>query len=908
MTVGAGEYARDLTFTLDGPVRGDAGTTVVALAAGSTLYLVTVERSIDLDFDDPVGAVAVGRYVVVLAEGTVHALSETGVTVWSTDVPGATDVAAASESGLVGVLAGDTVVGLDQETGSELFAVERPDDRPEPEGLFGAAWGLALPAWSYLTAYDGRGEMRYDRNLDGIVETVGTLGDLVVVGLRGDETVALTTAGESAWRRSLGVEWLAPTGVSVLPALTAEDPVLLTADGGTEHLAVGDAPESVYRTHGGAVCCTIADGEVTVYRRLESNPEDVTAEIVTEKLERDGDLTASVHNGGDEPVRTEISVETDSVQFAGDTEQVSLAPGDEERVEWAVENVGGEEATVTVTAGETTVTRETLAVAGSAPGEALSVSGAPVSVEDGTVTVRIAVTNDGTSTFEDGRIDPPGQPLPTVPPGESTTVEQSAGFDPGLGRTLRVQGRLGSERVTAETDVTFPDLDLDMSVRQTDGDRDASAFADVRTENGLDVPVTDSVRVQTPDRQYERAFDLPADSVFTLALPVSSAGTVEATIEGLDVSATGEIGIPRADRTTDAVFESGNEPAVRITREATDALAGYAIRERLVVRNDGAAPARNLRVDVDDAEWTTDQLDPGEELTLERRHVVQEPGRVTLEGGRVTHADGDVPVEAVDVSVRPAEMRAEATVDVGSETHSLALTVENGGDEQIGIETAGADITAGEPIRWESNDLGELRSIPAGERATASWEVPIEQCDVPDRAVRVVFVYRRVSESETTTLQTLAPVDGGAEQPVALSVTSGADIAAGEYGYLEVSVTNPGRRPVEGLTIEANHDALTPMYAPERDRDLDPGESFDHEVSLNPSVAGDTTITLTVEGELHGERFSERHDVTGPVAPAGEWSDDLLADWEVVVGERTVDEETSEDVIATEYVRRGTPR
>lgn len=909
MTVGAGEYARDRTLPLDPPVCGDAGNMVVALAGGSTVQIVTVERSTETSFENPVEAVAVGRYVVVLAGGTVHVLSEGGVTVWSTSVSGATDVAATSDGGLVGVLTGDSVVGLDEESGSELFAVERPGDRPDPEGLFGAAWGLVLPAWSYLTAYDSRGEVQYDRNLDGIIETVGTLDEFVVVGLRGAETVALTTAGEPAWRRSLGVEWLAPTGGSTLPAVTAEGPVLLTTDGETEQLALGDECEAVYRTQRGTICCTVADDEVTVYRRLESHPEGVTATVLTDELEPDGDLTAEFRNESGDPICTEVGVETDAARFGDNNQRVSMGPGDEERITWAVESVGGEETTVSLTAGEITVEREPLSVAGSAPEEALSVSATPVSIEDGTVTVRIGVTNDGTKPFKEARVDPPGQPLPTVQPGESTRIEQSAGFDPGLRRTLRVQGQLGTERVTAETEVTFPDMELDIAVSQTEGGRDASTFADVRIANGLGIPMTDRLRVQTPDRRCERAFELPEDGVFTLAVPVSGAGTVEAAIEGLDASATGEIGIERTDRTTDSVFETGNKPAVRVTRDATDALAGYAIQERIVIRNDGAAPARDLRVDVDDAEWTTDQLNPGEELTLERKHVVAQSGRITLEGGRVTHADGDVSVDPVEVSVRPAEVQAEATIDVGPKTHTLAFTVENGWDDPIGIEAVGAGITAEEPIKLEGSDLDGLRSISAGERTSTSWQFPAERYDVPDRAVPVGFVYRRGNESETTQLQTLAPVGGGSEQPVTLSVSAGADIAAGEYGYLNVSITNTSGRPIEELTVEANHDALTPMYAPEQDRYLDPGESFDHEISLNPSSAGDTTITLTVDGIMGEERFGERHDLTGPVTPEGEWTEDLLSDWEVSVQERSSDEQgAGVDVIATEYIRRETPR
>lgn len=911
MSSPASEYARDQTLTLESPVRGDAGATVIALAGGASVELVTIERTTRKTFESQVKAVAVGQYVVVLVDETVHALTDTGVTVWSTEVEGASRIGAVRDGGLVGVLSGDTVIGLDEESGSKLFSVERPPDRPEPEGLFGARWGLALPAWSYLTAYDTRGETQYDENLDGIVETVGTLDRFVIVGLRGGEVIAIGPAGDQVWRQPLEIQWLAPTGGSALPAATEDGPVLVTTEGIMEPLAIGDEEiEKIYRTLGGTICCTVDDDDVSVYRRLEVNPEGVDVEIQAEEIENGGQLPTVLRNNSDTPLLTEVAIEADTARFENATEQVSLGAGENQTLEWDIAEIGAEEATVTVTAGETTVAKDVFPVAGTPPEEMLAVNAEPISVEHGTVTVQIEVTNEGTQPVNDASVEPPGQRLGVIPSGESTTVEQSAPFDSNWNRSLQVRGRVGPERVSTEVDVTVPTTAIDLSVSHTDAGH-SSVFADVSLENKFAVPVTDRVRVQTQEQTYERRVEIPGGSVFTLAIPVSRGATVETTLDGLDLSRTITVGGKVDETRTDPVLETGNEPAVRVRREASDALAGYAIQERLLLRNDGAMPARNLHLTVEATEWTTDQLDPGEVITLERRHVVTEPGQVTLDGGEIVHEVGKAQVEPIDISVRPADILTEATVEPGSDSHSLTVTIENGSSIQINLEMVVADLTVDGPSAWEGDELGNLQSIPVGERASNTWQIPADDCELSDRAVRVAFVYQQRSESEPTKLHTLASVRHESDQRIQLSVANGADVSADEYGYLNISVANTGRRSIDEINIKADHEALTAMYAPERDQYLDPGESFVHELSLNPSETGDIEIPLQVEGRLSGNQFSERHFATGPVAPTGKWDETVLDKWDVNIENRDIDQKdatSARNVVSTEYVREGNPR
>ena len=930
---GSADYVTGERFRFDVPPTSDADADLVALAGGDRVVLVTAADTTAVDLDAPVAAVAVDRYVVVATEEGVRALTRGGVTLWTRETTGVVGLAPVRGRDVVVALVGDDLVGMDSETGNELFRVTRPHTDLEPDGLFGAAWGVTVPAWSYLTGFDARGEELFDVNLDGTVESVGTLSDRAVVGLRDGDAVAVTADGHRAWRRTLDARRFAPAGDQRLPAVTGSGPVLVDDDGETSPLPVGDDPDAVYCTYDGTVCCTVTGVEATVHRRLDTHPESVTAEVLSEEVGLDDPLRVRLTNEGEAAVLASVGVDVEGASTDATDERVSLAPEASHDLSVEVTGVREPELAVGVRAGERTVAEREVTVSGSTPEEALEATAELVGVEDGTVTFAVEATNGAGRPVERVRVSPPGKSLPPLEPGETRTVEQSTSFRPGWSGTVRVEGRVGPDEVSAEADVSIPDPAFDCTVERG-GDRDR-AYADVTLRNHLPVPVEDVLRVRADGRELERRVTVAAGSSFTLALPVDSPAVeavvpgvecrVETELSGLSASEpapasergpdpgqggepepTPEVGVDETGEIDLSVLEAGAEATLRVSREAGDGLVGYAVREELAVRNDGSAPAGDVTVSVGGAAWTADAIAPGEELRLVRFHLPDRAGTFEIDGGSVEHADGRLTVDPVTADVRSPDVRTEATLESGDREHELSVTVENDRDDAVRVTRVVADLGDERVRQWTDDRLGPLASVPPGERATVAWTVPAEECDVDGSPVRVGLSYEP-PDGEERRRTTLATPSRRSERPIDVRVVEGSDLEAGAYGFVTLSVENTAGRPITDLGVEASHDALTSTYLPSTDERLAADDRLRHDVDISPDRSGSTSIDVVVEGVAGDERFSERLAVSGPIAERGGWSESLLEEWSVSVEEAETTSERPRRP-ATDYVREGSRR
>ena len=911
------DYVDGERIRFDVPPEGDADGDLVALGGGSRVVLATVEDTATVEVDSRVTAVAVDRYAVVATEEGIRALTRGGVTLWSRELTGIVGLAPVRGQDVVIALVGDDLVGLDSEIGTELFRIERPHTDLEPDGVFGAAWGVAIPAWSYLTGFDGRGEELFDANLDGTVESVGTLEDRAVVGLRDGDAVAVTADGTRAWRRTLDARRFAPAGGEALPAVTASGPVLVGLDGGTTPFGVGDDPDAVYRSYDGTVCCTVTGVEATVYRRLETSPESVTAAVLTEELGPDEPLRIRVTNEGERAVLTSVGVDVDGASTGATDERVSLGPGASRQLSVELTGVSDADLAVGVRAGERTVTEREVTVPAPPTEGTLEATAEPVGVQDGTVTFDVAVTNGGRRPVERVRVEPPGKSLATIEPGETRTVAQSTSFRPGWSGTVHVEGRVGAEDVSAEATVSIPEPAFDCAVeRGGDGDR---AFADVTLRNHLRVPVEDALRVRADGRELERRVTVAAGSRFTLALPVDSPA-VEAVVPGVDRRVETELEgvVGRTDRADgessdvldELVLDTGGEAALRVSRDADDGLVGYAVSETLTVRNDGAASASDVDVAVGDATWTAGTIAPGETVRLTRLHVPARDGTLELEGGHVDHADGRVTVAPVTAAVGSPEVRVEAVLETGERDHRLALTVENGRPDPVEVTRVVGDFGGDEPHRWTGERLDALRAVRSGESATGTWTVPAGECSLDGSPVRVGLAYEP-PDGEERRRTTLADLSRSSARPIDVEVVEGSDLEAGAYGFLTLSVRNAAGRPITDLGIEATHDSLTSTYVPTTDERLAADERLRHDVDISPERPGETSIAVSIEGRDDDERFGERLAVSGPIAERGEWTESLLEEWSVSVEDSSSEPDATganERRPATGYVREGSRR
>jgi outer membrane protein assembly factor BamB len=538
-----GEYVAVSSFPLAACVAVAADADTVALAGRNAVEIVTADDRTTVDIDDEVGDVAVDRYVYVLTGDEIRALTVGGVSLWSTTVSGGTDVAPIRDEEVVVVATADgDLVGLDAETGGKLFRTTRPHSNgPEVEALVGGVSGVAVAAWTFLTYVDGDGKTVYDVNLDGAIKDVAIRGDQVVVALKGDDLVAIEADGSHAWSTSVAVDSLAPVADDQLLAVRPDGIYAVTDAGQMHPIDVADADQVVATTDGSLVC-TVAAGEVTVYRPADEVVSTVSLSLATDHLTTAEPVVVRAANETDEDQSVTVGVRCDGVTVERGRKPVDLEPGETKTVEFAVTSLGDrEEAEIVVERDGEAVLTETRPVEYSADAsDVVDVSSSLAGVEAGTAIVAVTLENSGDRTVEGGTVRRADVSVPSLDPGGSARVEVPVGVEDEAVDDAVV---LEDEQV-GEVAVDLPPVP-DVTIERVDSD--THPCIDVTVTNQGEVPWTESVIVTVAggDPRIEREVTLAPGSGWLLTLqladPPTSAFDVGVLFPQLDHERTVEL-------------------------------------------------------------------------------------------------------------------------------------------------------------------------------------------------------------------------------------------------------------------------------------------------------------------------------------------------------------------------------
>ena len=877
-----------------------AGTSGVVLADddGSVRY-VDDDGQFRLQRGVGVTSVAAGDNVYTLADGTVTAFTTGGSQRWESSTLDAVGVVAdPSSDGVVVRTADAELVWLRGDTGTERRRRPLPHaDAPGDPNVVAADGCVAVAKFTSFTRIVD-GDPAPPVQVDGAVEALGIVDGRVVVALPDGSLVGYDD-GERRWTADVGARWLASVGTERLLCDTGDGVSAVGPDGDRVRVSGVEAGGRLVAATDGSVVCRVANGTASVFQPSgDAETELSLAAPVTSVDDTVSEIPLTVQNVGDTPVDTTVEVDGDGVTFAGGRVPLSLAPGGSLERVFELRRLGVGEATVTLRDGETTVDTTTLEV--TEPADTATVTGEPVSLRDGVVTVAVDVENGSGSPVDGGSVG--GTRFDRVPPGTTTTVEVTV--DPPV-ETVPVTLDGFGERSVA---VDVPTEPLTLAVEAVD-----DGYVAVTVENHVGCPATDELSVEgvpAPDGQLSRELDLPPNGTLVWQLPSVAAGrrSVEArtteshrrrrldlgvvdaveqavapgaqpggaearpatTGRGVDETHSGSRSEPDSPRLESS--GSSGRPPVTVARSvsAEPHHAGVAVTDRLAVEcEDGVGRVGTLERPLSDGGTTPLPIRP--RMAATRRVVVYDDERlpplaVDVDGARYTSDD-----VALSVSAGPVVPYVWRTP---------------GEESVVGVA---ADVEAGRDVRLHavslaSHDQPVSLDTVADSGTTTTVTRPLPAC--ADASVVDATLKLSVDGSERY-VELLAPRLTTDESAAGLAVE---ELTAGEYPTL--TVANRTDEPIRDVQVRCQAEGATVSTLGDGSVEaVAPGALDEFAVDFEPEPEADR-VTVTVETvDVDGDTPRRRDRVVGP--PDGPFeveTDDSPPEFPpVLVGEFTTD-------------------
>lgn len=770
--------------------------------------------------------VAVGERVYTLADGTLAAFGTTGSRLWSDD---SYDDAAGLTADPVGsslVVRTDDgeLLWLDGDSGSEVDRRSVPNPEAPGEATVVAYDGVVAAAkYSRLKVFD---DGEWAERLDGRADTVGILGDAVVVSLL-DGTVRCYRDGSDEWTLDHEVQWLSGAGVDRLFGRDADGLIAIDGDGSVSRPGAVSPDGRYVASTDGSVVCRVADGTATVYRSTEDPATALELSVAESPVTPTAEtITLAVHNAGETLVDTTVTVSGEGLTVGTDRATLKIEPGATHQLRVAVRSLEIGEGTISLLTDESVLGSATVEVA--EPERTVTTDTELLGVEEGTATVRVTVTNEGTDRIGGGRVG--DRDLRPIQPGESAVVETTLAT-PVESVTVEL-----ADVENRTLPLSIPTTALSISLDESD-----RGYTDVSVENAVSATVRDRLTVTglpTPDETVSRAVSVPPDGALIWTLPSVVAGE-----RRIEARSTGD-----GDVTT-------HDPGV---------IDGVSTRSRADRRQSQRADSPRRSADDRAVRSETEQSSgdsQSEQQSAGRQDEPQSGARRETQAASVddtaSHAASESKRPESDESITVVESESADTdgserpksVGSGAGDSSVSEVAESGVpisvERQVETNTPAAGTAFGErlEVRNEGRSPQEV-SVEGGFGDTATTVT------VADDTTQTLS--RRVVAFESGELPPVrATTDDGA-------VTTDETELSVETGYLTPYVwltVGPDGEPVLGVavTVEGDHecrveDVTVDGRSLDVTVDLVPGETVREVVTLDtpPSEATVSEATVTV--------------------------------------------------------------
>ena len=888
----------------------------------------------------PLDDIELERYLVSLSGDTVSAYTNSGVELWSQTVPGATDVVSLGEKDVLAVLTEDgRVVGLDLETGGELFSTQRPHDDFTDIYVAGGDGVLCIGAWSFVVCIDASGAVTVDQNLDSAVEDVSVLGGQVLAVLKEGTVVALDCmTGDEIWSNSASLRHLSPSGETWLPGLESSGAVLIHREGRLEQLPLETGQRIVATTDVGVIGVA-GETSARLYRLGPPPTAQLTGEILTDRVSADTPIRAFVENTGDVPLETTVTLESSArIRVDSEYQHVELDPGESREIAYRLQELPPTDTFDCRLAVEENDldTASIIVNRGVDLDEAVSIAATCTEVHGDSAVFQWTVENTADVPLDVPRL---GETFPeeSLPPGERITVDREFLLD-GTERRLQIEIAHRNETRRIEHSITVPGsaIEVDISWKGTE-----TPAVDVGVKPTVEVPIDGSLSVTVQETTLTRELTLRDNERLNLAVVLPPAlaerDVVSVAVESPllnerhqsevdgweNVSAwTGTSGrqtepaspqeefeTPSEQSLIEQVSQSRSEPSLTVERRVPETVeVGRLFTEKIRLTNDTGESVSEVNISDEFCQQSIEGLAPREQQTIQRHHAVFEASAKQLPPVQLNGAETSP--HAVDVVDAPVQVEAVAVRD-GSGTVQARFTIKNDGDRTCMVQRVGIDVSpTGEGEVWV---LDNPRPVPAGQQETVTRTVDIPPETAFSREMRVALVTCKQGGTEQN-YQTLAPLvrpdDGGKRSEVGrVTLLEKTQLVADTPGAVEIRLENDGSDPLSDATVAVEGDILMPAgLSPDSKTvpQLLPGEETELLVDVKPGSTETTTFTVVIDGNLNGESIQRRVQFEGPVArSAQEWeAQSYIEQW----GRRdTVDDERAVEIEKEHLVTRFQP-
>lgn len=921
------------------------GTDAIVTTSHSEVLLATPSGRIEiidktgesstLSTEGPIEDIAAGKYVFTLVQGTITAYTTTGIELWTRPVEECMAVASLGQAGIVGCVTGDgRLVGLDAETGTELFELERPHGDVEVlNAVIGGKDQIAVAAWSFLTVVNDTGEIVFDENLEGAIKDVALLDGAVVAQLKDGRIMRFSLPdGQQTWSQLSEARAIASYDGEAVVAAGSGGIERIDKHGNQDPLSLPRA-ETVFATNDGECLITTDGGTQTVYRRGRLPLATIDAEVLTEEVRPGESIRCRISNGSPEHLETSIDLvltPDDAVELAGQTITVSLDPGEETETAVRVQDVSGSEpVTVTLeTDGETLSKGSIVPVKRTDPAQAVDVTTEIDAITGEHVEATLDVTNtageDASVATRDGE--------QTVEAGATATLTIAVPFERGDDPSLSVS--VGDE--TAEIPLSVPTANETPTVTCVAAGTQSNPFLDVVISHPLDATVRDDLQVSTSDGRLDvqRLFELDPAETLRLTVPLTSSFiadgiTVTARLNSLDVATETQLTLEDWAETADTEHSSDEPGAtgggsdqpkedtigslITVSREVPQTTQrGERFEEVITVAPDGNRPVEDLELVFEDDSYARERIGATEEVKLRRKHAIFETGPTTLSEGSVVLGDETQPLPDRTVTVQRGPFEVRVTADKAGSDLIVGFECINKSQESYQIEALGVDPTEEDPTVWRLDDPVVL---PSGTSETLTrkieetrhrYEQPISggvKCRAESGEERHFWtLFRPTTESgpeesvsgaqsESESQTTASPPEAGiGDQPVGISVTPRSSPVAGQNTAIECSLT--ARVDLSNVSAEASGEIITPLSTGERTiGEIEAGESESYFVDIAPEESGTAVFELSVTASGTGSGIDRVYRIKGPVAADEESADGIETEWVATADGETVSQD-----------------
>ena len=839
---------------------------------------------------DPVTDIAIARYVFVLSGDEITAYTHSGVELWQTDVASAEQLVTLSRADTLGVLTGDGMLrGLDTETGTELFQIDRPHDEFADPIAVGGEQALYLAAWSFVVCVDKTGTVTLDENLDTTIEDIGILNERLVVSLKNGMVCGIDPeTGTKQWETTAAVRTLAPTGGDAVFGVTDTEVVSISADGGLQSVPL-PAQAPICSSADAAVVAINEGTTATVFRHGPAAADMLAIEPLTNQVGRNSPLRLYIENTGSKAVETTLRFESERDMTAETTRhELSLDPGESKEVAYRFRDLpNAPDLSYEVLAGAQTAVAETVQVERALnPEEDIETDATLTRVSDGNLITTATVENTSGRTL--GRVELGEDVVESLPPGEKlqTELTQSTENERPV-ETASVSHRGESACI----DVPQPTPDAIVSVELSHHQSGIYRHVDCVVTPAVDAPVAGDLSIQIADEPLvERQVDLGPDSTFECLLvipPAAASNDVSVTVDGTLLDSPVTKIVPGDDSGQTAVSKqpavgTNRSTSVTVTRDITSpALRSSFVRESVRIRNNGETPT-TISVADTFGSYEVGSVESGETRTLKRGHTFLETGEFQLPA--LTGADGSelAPPESVTVTDQPVECRATV---VRESTTVVAIELLNNSEQPCQLRKVALAPQFHRTAKAVTWDPPESSAAHPSETVSVEW--PLDDVRLEGAEKCLVGVQYEQPAGELTKLSTLAPVTAAsADHPhqngtvvnddrglLSAILTDRSQLIADRHSIFEVELTNQTNEPLRNLSITTTGDAIleTPLSPSEKTvTELQPNDTTVLMADVNPGTVETTTITVEVEGQYGGDTFETSIRFTGPVADSTE--------------------------------------